>query len=303
MTVHQDWRSTAFALPPLAAHTGPFPQRRWLENWWNNRGAGELIIADNGNSLVALVLNDDLLEFAGEPDLTDYHSPLGDEDIAALSEVVTGLPTGTRIQLDSLPGEAAAAVAAVLTKAGLSVRSEQHTVSAIVDLPETYDEYLAGLSKKERHELRRKRRRFDNELGISAVERRCGEGAVELFADLHRRSAGDKGSFMTAKMQQFFLALHEQAGGVIDVLVDGAGTAAAAVFSFEDDETLYLYNSAFEPEVGQLSPGNVILAHLIEKTIASGRRRFDFLKGDEPYKFKLGAVPRPLYRVTTMVGS
>jgi CelD/BcsL family acetyltransferase involved in cellulose biosynthesis len=33
---------------------------------------------------------------------------------------------------------------------------------------------------------------------------------------------------------------------------------------------------------------------LIERSIADGLSRFDFLKGEEPYKYRLGAVERPL---------
>ena len=107
---------------------------------------------------------------------------------------------------------------------------------------------------------------------------------------------------MTAEMERFFGALHTDAGGLIDVLVDGAGEPAAAIFSFADEHGFYLYNSAFEPAVGHLSPGNVILSHLIESTIASGLQVFDFLKGDENYKFRLGAIPRPLFAVTATAG-
>jgi CelD/BcsL family acetyltransferase involved in cellulose biosynthesis len=183
------------------------------------------------------------------------------------------------------------------------VATEQHTVTAVLTLPDSFEDYLAGLAKKERHELRRKRRRFDNELGSGTVERRTGPEAVSLFARLHRLSAGDKGAFMSAEMEKFFLALHQNAGGVVDVLVDGSGRPASAVFSFEDATGFYLYNSAFEPELRQHSPGNVMLSHLIEKAIAKKLQVFDFLKGDEAYKFRMGATPRPLFVVTTQTGS
>ena len=107
---------------------------------------------------------------------------------------------------------------------------------------------------------------------------------------------------MTTEMRGFFLALHTEAGAVIDVLVDGSGRPASVMFSFEDDAAFYLYNSAFEPEIGNLSPGNVMLSHLIERSIAEGKEVFDFLKGDEVYKFRLGAEPRPLLEVTAIVG-
>jgi CelD/BcsL family acetyltransferase involved in cellulose biosynthesis len=193
-------------------------------------------------------------------------------------------------------------VAAALVNAGLAPTVAQHELAAVLDLPDTFDDYLASIGKKERHELRRKRRRFEHATGPATLQRSEGPGAVALFADLHRRSAGDKGTFMTPEMEQFFLALHNDAGGVIDILLDGSGRPAAAVFSFEDAHATYLYNSAFEPDLGNLSPGNVVLSFLIEAAIAAGRDTFDFLKGDEAYKFRLGARPRPLFEVSATSG-
>lgn len=302
MSTHQDWSTAAFDLAPIAPQIGPFSSRSWLRSWWNQRGVGELMLADTGDSLLPLTLDADRLEFAGEADLTDYHSPLGRTDVSALSKLVTDLAPGTTLILDSLPEQAAARVADALEAAGCVTATKQHTVAAVLALPDSFEAYLAGLAKKERHELRRKRRRFDNELGAGTVQRRTGPEAVSLFARLHRLSAGDKGAFMTEEMEAFFLALHEDAGGVIDVLVDGSGRPASAVFSFEDATGFYLYNSAFEPELRQHSPGNVMLSHLIEQAIAKKLQVFDFLKGDEPYKYRLGATPRPLFVVTTTVG-
>lgn len=302
MAVHQDWTSPAFDMPAVASMVGPFPGSTWLQTWWQARGHGDLLITETSDSLAALTLTDNLLEFAGEADLTDYHSSLGAKEFGALSELVADLPSGTHIQFDSLPAEASSAVIGALVAAGLSPTVKQHEVAAVLELPDSFDGYLGAIGKKERHELRRKRRRFDNERGTTTLVRQQGMEAVALFADLHRRSAGDKGTFMTAEMERFFFALHTDAGGVVDVLVDGSGVPAAAVFSFEDGAATYLYNSAFEPDLGHLSPGNVVLSHLIEGAIGAGRTVFDFLKGSETYKFRLGAKPRPLYEVSATTG-
>ena len=76
----------------------------------------------------------------------------------------------------------------------------------------------------------------------------------------------------------------------------------AAAFGFESNDAYYLYNSAYAPDAARLSPGIVLVAALVRSAVRSGRRRLDFLKGDERYKFDLGAEPRPLYRVTAVLG-
>jgi CelD/BcsL family acetyltransferase involved in cellulose biosynthesis len=260
------------------------------------------MLAATDGGLVPLTLIDNVLEFAGEADLTDYHSPLGPDAATPLARLVGELPPAVEVRLDSLPHEAAVVVSAALESIGLATTTIEHAIAAVLLLPDSFDDYLAQIGKKDRHELRRKRRRFDNELGTATLVRQSGPDAVATFADLHRRSSRDKGEFMTADKEKFFLALHNDAGGVIDFLLDGSGRPASAVFSFEDDAGFYLYNSAFEPEVRQLSPGNVILSHLIERSIAERRGVFDFLKGAETYKFRLGAVSRPLFVVSATTG-
>lgn len=298
-----NWCTGSFDLPPVAPFVGPFAGRTWLEVWWKHRGDGELLVTDTGDSLIALVRRDNCIEMAGEPDLTDYHSPLGSPTVTALTRLIAELPTGTRLAFDSLPTEAAEAVAGALRDGGQQPTVEQHEATAVLELPDSFDDYLTLIGKKERHELRRKRRRFDNEVGPGHVERRSGAAAVAQFAALHRRSSGDKGDFMTEDMEEFFLSLHTDAGGVIDVLFDASGRPASSIFSFEDEDGFYLYNSAFEPDLMALSPGNVMLSHLIERAITEGKTVFDFLKGDETYKFRLGAQERPLYLVTATVGA
>ncbi len=171
----------------------------------------------------------------------------------------------------------------------------EHAVVAVLPLPSTFDEYLAGIGKKERHEVRRKRRRYEAVGGEVRIESHFGPGpAVDEFVRLHRLAAGAKGDFMTSEMALLFADLVVQPGWRLDLLVADAGVAAAMI-GYADDDGYYLYNSAFDPALRDASPGMVLLAAAIERCIEDGLARFDFLKGDEPYKFRLGARPRPLF--------
>jgi CelD/BcsL family acetyltransferase involved in cellulose biosynthesis len=59
-----------------------------------------------------------------------------------------------------------------------------------------------------------------------------------------------------------------------------------------------VYNSGFDVSTcRQLSPGIVLLGYLIEDAILSGCRRFDFLQGNERYKYDLGAHDTEVKRV------
>ena len=59
-----------------------------------------------------------------------------------------------------------------------------------------------------------------------------------------------------------------------------------------------LYNSGFRPEAAALSPGLILLAHIIRDAIERGQRRFDFLRGEERYKYDFGPTPEDVSTVT-----
>jgi CelD/BcsL family acetyltransferase involved in cellulose biosynthesis len=75
------------------------------------------------------------------------------------------------------------------------------------------------------------------------------------------------------------------------------GKAVAMLLSFEDEGTTYLYNSGFDPAESHLAVGLLSKAYAIEDAIGRGKRRFDFLRGEEEYKRRLGGIPREVIRM------
>ena len=293
---HDDWSTSGFELRPVARDTGPFPGRAFLETLWNHRPSGRLCLTESESALIPLVLGETAWHWVGHPDLVDYRSPLGEEVDDLLAVLLTTGPTGHPYRFDSLPAEAAEVVRRGLEKAGLDPRSDQHAVAARLQLPHSYETFLGLIGRKERHEIRRKRRRFEEEHGrpVLVTSRGNSEG-FETFVGMHRSSSGAKGRFMTAEMKELFLSLAGQDGWRVEVLSGEEYEPVAAAFVWGDADGFYLYNSAVDRSSGG-SPGIVLLSMLIERAIRDGCRVFDFLKGDEPYKFRLGAVARPLFK-------
>ena len=291
--VHSHWSTTGFELAPMAPETSVFPKRGYLETWWDHFGTGELRIIEGSTALAALWHRPDgVVAMVGDPDLTDYHSPLGPAAALALAEYLAQLPPGTAYHFDSLPGEVADRLGASLVAATV----EEQEASYRLALPATLDAFWQGLAKKERHELRRKRRRFTEALGEPAVIEGT-QDPMGLFVEMHRMAAGEKGRFMTKEREGFFRDLGLLPEARIDLIGGAAGGVVAGVFGFDDDSGYYLYNSAYDPDWSAVSPGIVALTLLVEEAIARGRTVFDFLKGDETYKLRLGAVARPLFSV------
>src|SRR2546428_616592 len=75
------------------------------------------------------------------------------------------------------------------------------------------------------------------------------------------------------------------------------GDDAAVLFAFAYEGTLSLYNAAYDPALAGLSVGIVAHANAIRSAIADGLHTYDLLRGDEPYKYDLGADDHWLLRV------
>lgn len=293
----KSWETFPSDLAPIADSIGPFASRSFLEVVWNHRDSvgSDLHIETSAEGAVALVTDGDHVEFAGQSNLTDYHSPLGPKGGDALAHALEP-HQGASIHLDSLPLETVAVVEEAVREVGGVPSTVQHGTAAVLELPASYEDWLASIGKKERHEVRRKRRRFVAEFGeIEIVSH--GSEATNMFCAMHRTSQGDKGLFMTGEMQSYFEDLLDTGGATIHTLMcDGIPRANA--FGFETHDGYFYYNSAYDVDAAMASPGIVLLASMIEAQIARGARVFDFLKGDERYKYKHGASPRPLYVVS-----
>jgi len=295
MTTTDPWSAFGDNLTAVSPLTGPFPHAGFL------RAAERAIDADgdiatfaSDDASIALVIGAEKVRFAGHESITDYHSPLGRGTTDLLASVFDGLG-GVRFELDSLPEGSVATVVAALDRIGAGHSTVKHAATGVLTLPESLDQWLMSIGKKERHEVRRKRRRFEAEHGEISVER-YGIEALDAFCDLHRTSPGDKGSFMTERMQSYFGELITNAGAVIHNLACGGDTLASA-FGFETNDAYYYYNSAYDGRAAESSPGIVLLSMLISSQIDRGASVFDFLKGAETYKYRHGAVARDLFVV------
>lgn len=292
--IASSWDATTRALHTMAPFTGPFPLAPFLQAWESHfaESTAETLIVRSADGAVPIWIDDGTIRFQGEADVTDYHAPLGpliEPSVALLAERFSGFD----FSFDSVPIEGRTQLLTALDQTATTVATRAHGATLVLDLPTESGAWLASLSKKHRHEVRRKQRRFVDLAGEPVYERRSDSAAFAAFLAMHRAAPGSKAGFMTPRAEAFFLALLTEVGATIDLLsVDGRPLAAA--FGFADQQAYYLYNSAYEPALAEAAPGVVLLAAMIERSISDGLARFDFLKGEERYKYHLGAVERPL---------
>lgn len=299
MNIHNGIPQSIESLTPRAAATGPFALRPFLAAVTELTGEAVSTVADEASAIV-IVDDGDEVRFAGDSELTDYHCPLGSEVKSAIAFLVDAARPGTRFRFDSLPGEVASEFVDAFAATGVGAAAREHAMTAVVDLTEGHDGYMAAIGKKQRHEVRRKRRRYEGAIGELIHEVHEDEDwTLAEFFRLHRMSDGEKAAFMTPAREEFFGVLIGEPGWRLDILrTPGRRQATACLFSYVDDEGVYLYNSAYDPGLADASPGVAIVSSMIEQACREGLPRFDFLKGDETYKFRLGAAARPLFEVS-----
>jgi CelD/BcsL family acetyltransferase involved in cellulose biosynthesis len=300
-----------------------FVHPSWLRTWLAEFGAKcepLVLTCGDGNlaGLAPLMRADDRLTFIGDPSICDFMDVVVDptnadavyDDLWAqlcdqewneidLWGLMESSPTRERIK-------------AYAASNGYGCEESAEAVAPRLDLPATWEDYLASLGKKDRHELRRKiRRLYDSGATVDfdvLTSQQDVVAAMDDFMTLHRESRQDKTDFMTPEMESFFrrMASALAAEDVVRLfMLKINGKPAATVFCFDAGSHLYLYNSGYDPEFSGLSVGLVSKALVLQWAIENGMPGLDFLRGDEPYKYDLGAKDQQIYtlRLTRDAGS
>ena len=307
-----DWAELADADPAATF----FHRPRYLKLYWEEFGQDAdllLAFADDGGRTVgaaAFERHDGVLRFLGGTEVTDYMGPVGapgrEDDVAAA--LLAALAARDDWQEADLLGLAEDSpwlprLAEGAAGCGLVVEQGLDAVAPFLALAPTWEEYLASIPSKLRHEIRRKARRLDAELGEHRVVFASPETLVEdlgLFTEMHRESEGRKGRFMVPGMELFFRRLGElfiPEGEFHLAFMEVGDRRPAGVIAFRYRGVFSLYNSAFDRSMRDLSPGMVLVADMIDHAIVDGCGSFDMLKGDLEYKYRFGAVRREVLRL------
>lgn len=212
---------------------------------------------------------------------------------------------------DPVLAELEAALSAAGGPADWEVVRELEDVCPVITSPSgDWDEYLATLEKKARHEIRRKIRRAAVVGDLTIQVAPPTPEAVESFIDLHTLRFGERGLFPGGaggqRSRRFVhrlaeLELESSDPGQMHVgLVRCGSRLIFAMLAFDDGNTCYLYNAGMDPGAAEMSPGITGTAEYFRDRLAAGRRRFDFLRGNEPYKYEWGARDEPIDRLLVL---
>ncbi len=307
------------------SHTNAiFLTYEWQHTWWRFFSSGRefllLALRQNG-ALVGVVplyrekLDDGqtLMKLVGGKDICDYLDILAlpeyrDQVYQALFDFLVIEPIDwDRLDFHCVPQASPyQSLREAAARQGLFVQRQVEDVCPIIPLPATWDDYLNMLDKKQRHEIRRKIRRAEGQAHVQwymTSDPALLTEDMEAFFDLHRKSSPDKDDFMSEPvMQGFFqeiarIALSRGWLELSFLLIDGQKAASMLCFAY-DNRTL-VYNSGYDPgQFSYLSPGIVLLSYHVQDSIAKKRAFFDFLRGDEVYKYRFGGQSSEVFQIT-----
>lgn len=171
-----------------------------------------------------------------------------------------------------------------------SIELEQGTC-LVLDLPGTYDDYLAMLGKSLRYDVRKLDKSLFSQgrAKVEMVTEANLQQGLDILFDQHKkrwRKRGLPGAFL-GKTQDFHHAwgrLSIQQGWLQLGILSLDDAPIGAIYGMTKSNTVFFYQAGFDPAHKSVSPGTLLVASLIRKAIEDGKQHFDFLRGDEPYK-------------------
>ncbi len=255
--------------------------------------------------IAPLRIREGVARFIGNADVCDYLDfivkPGAESDFFAA--VIDDLESAgvEKLELESLRSDSTVLkhFQPLVRSKGFAVELADADMTLEMPLPKTWDEYLAGLSTHQRHEIGRKGRRLAETGGVAFDIKSAEDLESELatLIRLLRESRSDKADFMTAEMEAFFrrLAVAMQQASLLRFgHLRLGGRVVASIMCFDYNGTRYLYNSGYDLEYSSLSVGLLSKVYSIKDSIERGLVRYDYLKGAEIYKYHLGGVESPI---------
>jgi CelD/BcsL family acetyltransferase involved in cellulose biosynthesis len=305
----------------------PFLRHEYLSGWWKALGGGEwsepemcIVTARQAGRLAGIAPlflaqnpeGDPALLLLGSIEISDYLDlivrPENVTDFVAglLDFLVRSGPESWKV-LDwhNLPEESPtlSALQAEAGKRGWTFSQERTYPSPTILLAGDFEAYLAGIDKKQRHEIRRKIRRAEesgrNVRWYIVEDGSTFDAEVEAFLALMAED-DDKARFLSGPMREQLRLTCQVAfenGWLQLAFLEVDGQKAAAYLNFDYRNRIWVYNSGLSRRFQDLSAGWVLLGYLLKWASDSGRSEFDFMRGEEDYKYRFGAVNRYVVRV------
>ena len=296
----------------------PFQRYAYQQAWWAHLGVGELytiVVREENGRLLGLApfyLLDGVVYLNGTKEESDYLDIIAHEEHAELvwTAVLEALcqpefPAWEAIDLHCIPHASPThdILPRLVAHRGFVLSTAQEEVCPIIPLTGDFEAYLAEIDKKQRHEIRRKMRKAEAHGATLEVVQRGDDltTAVNDFLRLLQLSMAAKEEWLTDGRRALF---HEVARAALEadmlqlLFMRLDGRRYAGLFNFVYGGRTWVYNSGLDmSDHDNLSLGVVLSSHAINLACEHHFHEFDFLRGNETYKYRFGAHDTAIHRL------
>jgi hypothetical protein len=184
----------------------------------------------------------------------------------------------------------------------IALEPKEGRICPYMSLPKSVDQFKERLRRSFRRDLERCMRKLEKDYGKTELKRNEEMGpfeeAMNVFIGLHQKrwkSKGMPGVFSTQESRSFDVDVAKcfaNKGWVAFYFLTVKDEPIAAQYCLEYKQKMLYGLGGFDPDYSQYSVGNLLLAKVIEDCIKRRIEEYDFMKGDEPYKFQWSAAYR-----------
>ena len=302
ITIH--WNNLIQDRTDLFPFESPLWHSLWLKNFLHTPFE-PYILSIEEKAIAPFIRNGNTVSFSGGKEISDYMDIICPE-----SEICDVWPKIlTFLKKDSIQTLTLSNIRensktyeyfiSLQSSSPYKVTLEKEDTTPILSLPNTWDEYLTGLDRKSRHELKRKIKRFEETWGTEKISIQTTEN-ITILLELMKKDS-KKREFLTESMATFFHSLTISFPSEFELLLLSVSDIPAAVIAgFSYLDTYLLYNSGFDEAVFS-GAGLYLKAKSINRAIEKKMKTYNFLQGNERYKYELGGKDFSVYTITVNI--
>ena len=280
----------------------PFLRPGWFACWIDSFGSGRsrILTARDGEALVGALPLQERGRVVGSP--SNWHSPefgaVATDDAAREALVAKLFSLQARRYTVGFVDSGDPLIAAWHTGAtstGYKTITRVLESSPYVDASKPWDAYEASLAKKLRAELRRRRKRLEEQgtvrLVVSTGEDSLEDELAEGFRIEEAAWKGSRGTAITsdAATETFYRNVSKWGAGrgwlrLAFLRLDEKNLAFD--LCFEANGVHYLLKTGYEPAFSKLAPGMLMRYEMLQRAFTKGLRSYEFLGSNNPWKMQ-----------------
>ncbi len=319
LNLKTDWNS----LLSQSASRVPFLRHEYLSSWWETLGGGEwsrgelaILLRKNEENVLdgiaPFFITDHQVMFLGSFEISDYLDLISaPENLDTFIKQITlelsspDFPDWKNLVLYNLLENSPTIPLLVKAASAAGWRTQQEILqpAPYIPLPPTWDDYLAGLGDRYRHEIERKLRNAETYFlpvdWYMVTDEQALDIEMDQFLGLMANNP-DKAAFLTPEMVIQMKTSARQAfreGWLQLAFLVIGDIKAAGYLNFDFDGKIWIYNSGINSMFENISPGWVLLSKIIQWSIEQGKSEVDLMRGSEAYKYNFGGIDRQVLRL------